>query len=151
MIGYSLGMRHLSSILVLGALLASCKAEDKPAPAEAPTTPASVPAAPAAAPAATPTAPAEPAEPAAPEPSTPQEMELALKAAMVAGKDAEVIKYCEMLGVKPGSGDGQMPLGCALASCRSGQADKAKMWATGLPKALRKQAITICMANKVVL
>jgi len=93
--------------------------------------------------------------PAAPEPTTPEEIDAARKNAMLAGKDADVIKYCEMAGIKGlgegGKGDGQSQLGCALAACRLDQADKAKAWAKGLPKALKDQANKICLANKVVL
>lgn len=115
---------------------------------------------PASQPAATPTSPpAQPAAteaaPAAPEPTTPEEIDAARKNAMMAGKDADVIKYCEMAGIKGlgegGKGDGQAQLGCALAACRSDQADKAKAWAKGLPKALKDQANKICLASKVVL
>jgi hypothetical protein len=100
------------------------------------------------------TPPAETA-PAAPEPTTPEEIDAARKNAMLAGKDADVIKYCEMAGIKGigegGKGDGQAQLGCALAACRLDQGDKAKAWAKGLPKALKDQANKICLANKVVL
>jgi len=99
--------------------------------------------------------PAEAQPPAAPEPTTPEEIDAARKNAMLAGKDADVIKYCEMAGIKGlgegGKGDGQAQLGCALAACRSNQADKAKAWAKGLPKALKDQANKICLASKVVL
>ena len=115
---------------------------------------------PASQPTAAPTSP--PAQPqpteaatAAPEPTTPEEIDAARKNAMMAGKDADVIKYCEMAGIKGlgegGKGDGQAQLGCALAACRSDQADKAKAWAKGLPKALKDQANKICLASKVVL
>ena len=60
-------------------------------------------------------------------------------------------KAFEMAGIKADTGDGQAPLGCALAACRLGHAEKAKAWAAKLPKELKKQANTICMANKVVL
>lgn len=124
----------------------SSEPESEPAAQPAPTQPAATPA---------PTpAPAE-ATPAAPEPTTPEEIEAARKNAMLAGKDADVIKYCEMAGIKGlgegGKGDGQAQLGCALAACRSDQADKAKAWAKGLPKALKEQANKICLASKVVL
>jgi hypothetical protein len=102
-----------------------------------------------------PTAPApeEPAatEPAAPEPSTPEEIDLALKSAMVEGRDLDVLKYCELAGIEPGKGDGQAQLGCALAACRTEQAEKARMWSKGLPKPLLKQAAQICLANQIAL
>ncbi len=118
--------------------------ESEPAAQPAPTQPA-----------ATPTPAPSEATPAAPEPTTPEEIDAARKNAMMAGKDADVIKYCEMAGIKGlgegGKGDGQAQLGCALAACRSDQADKAKAWAKGLPKALKDQANKICLASKVVL
>ena len=138
---------------LLAAFAISCKSggdkprsepESEPAAQPAPTQPAATP---------TP-APAE-ATPAAPEPTTPEEIDAARKNAMMAGKDADVIKYCEMAGIKGlgegGKGDGQAQLGCALAACRLDQSDKAKAWAKGLPKALKEQANKICLANKVVL
>lgn len=143
-------MRALVIALSLGLALAACKAEEKkpdptPASAEpaAPATPFVPPAE-----AAAPTAPAEP------EPTTPAEIEEARKKAMLEGRDADVIKYCELAGVTTDSGDGQAALGCALAACRLGDpasAEKAKAWAKKLPKALKQQANQICMANKVVL
>jgi hypothetical protein len=136
------------------AFVLSCKSgSDKPR-SEPAAEPASQPA-----PAPAQPAPAQPApaaaQPAAPEPTTPEEIDAARKNAMLAGKDADVIKYCELEGIKGlgegGKGDGQAQLGCALAACRSNQADKAKAWAKGLPKALKDQANKICLASKVVL
>ncbi len=138
-------------------LAISCKSSaDKPR-SEPETEPASQPAASQPPPAQPPPSQMQPAEapPAAPEPTTPEEIDAARKNAMLAGKDADVIKYCEMAGIKGigegGKGDGQAQLGCALAACRSNQADKAKAWARGLPKLLKEQANKICLANKVVL
>jgi hypothetical protein len=141
----------LASLFLTTAI--SCKSGgDKPRSepeAEPASQPTATPTPPPAQPAATETAPA------APEPTTPEEIDAARKNAMMAGKDADVIKYCEMAGIKGlgegGKGDGQAQLGCALAACRSDQADKAKAWAKGLPKALKDQANKICLASKVVL
>jgi hypothetical protein len=147
-------MQRTGRCLLLIMLAISCKSgEDKPR-AEPAAEPASQP--PPAQPAQLPPPQAETPPPAAgPEPTTPEEIETARKAAMLAGKDADVIKYCEMAGIKGlgdgGKGDGQAQLGCALAACRSDQADKAKAWAKGLPKLLKDQANKICLANKVVL
>lgn len=151
---YSRRMLRTASLLFLFAI--SCKSGgDKPR-----SEPESEPAAqqpPASQPAPTPPPATPPAEtaPATPEPTTPEEIDAARKNAMMAGKDADVIKYCEMAGIKGigegGKGDGQSQLGCALAACRLDQADKAKAWAKGLPKALKDQANKICLANKVVL
>jgi hypothetical protein len=146
--------------LVLCSLFAiSCKSGgDKPRsePETEPSSPPPATSQPATAPT-TPPAQTQPAptEPAAPEPTTPEEIDAARKNAMLAGKDADVIKYCEMQGIKGlgegGKGDGQAQLGCALAACRLNQADKAKAWAKGLPKPLKEQANKICLASKVVL
>lgn len=145
------------SLVLLAMLAISCKSSaDKPR-SETETEPASQPAASQPPPAQPPPSQMQPAEapPAAPEPTTPEEIDAARKNAMLAGKDADVIKYCEMAGIKGigegGKGDGQAQLGCALAACRSNQADKAKAWARGLPKLLKEQANKICLANKVVL
>lgn len=152
-------MRHTPRCIPLILLVAvSCKSGDKKPSPEPATEPASQPPAAQPAPAEPPpTAPADPAAaaPAAPEPTTPEEIDAARKNAMLAGKDADVIKYCEMAGIKGlgegGKGDGQSQLGCALAACRLNQPDKAKAWAKGLPKPLKEQANKICLASKVVL
>jgi hypothetical protein len=95
--------------------------------------------------------PEAPAEPAAPEPKTPAEIDLALKTAMVEGRDLDVIKYCEMDAIANSKNNTQTFLGCTLAACRAHQAEKARSWSVGLPKALKKQAIQVCMANDVIL
>lgn len=149
-------MRHIPRCFALILAFAiSCKSGDDRPRSEPAAEPASQP--PAAQPAPAQPPPAEPAAtaPAAPEPTTPEEIDAARKNAMLAGKDADVIKYCEMAGIKGlgegGKGDGQAQLGCALAACRLNQGDKAKAWARGLTKALKEQANKICLANKVVL
>jgi hypothetical protein len=146
-------LRLLLAVPVMFAL--ACKSgADKPR-SEPAAEPASQPAPTAAQPAPAQPPPAAEAPPAAPEPTTPAEIDAARKNAMLAGKDADVIKYCEMAGIKGlgegGKGDGQAQLGCALAACRSNQEDKAKAWAKGLPKLLKEQANKICLASKVVL
>ena len=144
----------LASLVVTTAV--SCKSGGDKSRSETESEPAAQ-QPPAAQPAPTPPPTTPPAEtaPATPEPTTPEEIDAARKNAMMAGKDADVIKYCEMAGIKGigegGKGDGQAQLGCALAACRLDQADKAKAWAKGLPKALKDQANKICLANKVVL
>lgn len=148
--------RTARSLLCLMFVISCKSGSDKPRSEPATDSPSQP------APAAAQPAPAQPppvAEPApaaaAPEPTTPEEIDAARKNAMLAGKDADVIKYCEMAGIKGlgegGKGDGQAQLGCALAACRSNQPDKAKAWAKGLPKALKDQANKICLASKVVL
>ena len=144
-------MRLIRACLVTSLLFVACKSEKETPPAA---DPAPEPAKP---PQQFTPPPTEPVatEPAKPEPTTPEEIETARKEAMLAGKDEDVIKYCEMAGIKGigdgGKGDGQAQLGCALAACRVDQADKAKAWAKGLPKLLKDQANKICLANKVVL
>ena len=91
--------------------------------------------------------------PPAPEPTTPAEIDAARKQAMIDGRDKDVIRFCEMAKVDPADkkADPQVLLGCALASCRIGDADKAKAWAKPLPKVLKDQANKICMASNVAL
>lgn len=143
-------MRHkLVAALVgigLSCGLAACKEEPpRPPPADEPE-PAAVVQSPA-----TPTAaPAVPdAEPPRPEPTTPAELEMARKQAMVDGRDRDVIKYCEMSQFDPKKADPQALLGCSLAACRVGDLDKSKAWAANLPKPLKDQQIKICQANAV--
>jgi hypothetical protein len=95
--------------------------------------------------------PVKPAPVAMPEPTTPAEIDVARKQAMVDGRDRDVIKYCEMSKVDVDKTDPQVLLGCALASCRIGEVDKARMWSKTLPKPLKDQAIKICLANQVPL
>jgi hypothetical protein len=90
-----------------------------------------------------------------PDPTTPEEIDAARKKAMIAGRDKDVIRFCE-LGKIDENSDPQASLGCTLAACRIMQADKAQAWAKGLrknakDKPLLEQAIKTCMANKVTL
>ena len=85
-----------------------------------------------------------------PDPSKPESVHEARKQAMILGRDKEVIRFCEMGKVDEKS-DPQARLGCALAACRLKEADKAKMWAKGLEKALFEQANKVCVANTVTL
>jgi hypothetical protein len=97
-------------------------------------------------------------EPPDPEPTTPDEIDKARKKAMIAGKDKDVIRFCEM-GKLSEATDPQVTLGCTLAACRINDADKAKTWAAYIVKSkkakdakpLFEQAVKTCMANKVVL
>ena len=108
--------------------------EPKPAPKAAPVERAPEP-------------PPEAEPPAAPEPSTPEEIELARKAALMEGRDVDALKYCELAGIEAGKSDEQALLGCALAACRGKDLDKARAWAKGLGKDLLKEAKKICRAN----
>lgn len=132
-------------ILTLGvtALIACSGKEDgKPEPRSEPKKEAPKPAA--APPAAQP-----PEEPNKPEPQTPEEIELARKAAMMEGRDKDAYKYCGMAGIKAGESDEQALLGCALVACRIKEVDQAREWASKLGKPLMKQAKKICKANGV--
>src|SRR5262245_45024042 len=121
---------YLRFVTACALVMVACKGEPEPAPPEpssneqpAPTQPA---------PPASPPPETKPAEPNQPESTTPKEPEkpedidLARKQAMLEGRDADVIKYCEMQGVTDGKSDPQVLLGCALAACRINQADKAR-------------------------
>ena len=137
----------LASLLVLGLAALGCvssepektpKQESKPKPKPAPEPPAAAP------------SPAQPVAAVAskdPEPTTPEEIELARKAALMEGRDKDALKYCGMAGIEAGKSDEQALLGCALAACRGKDMDKARGWAKGLGKDLLKQAKAICRAN----
>jgi hypothetical protein len=88
-----------------------------------------------------------------PEPTTPEEVDIARKKAMIDGRDVDVVRFCEMAKIDIDKGDAQVLLGCTLAACRLNAVDKAKAWVKGVAKSkpLFEQAIKTCMANKVVL
>jgi hypothetical protein len=93
-----------------------------------------------------------------PEPTTADEIDKARKKAMIAGKDKDVIRFCEM-GKPSEKTDPQVMLGCTLAACRIKDEEKAKAWAqliakykdAKMSKPLFDQAVKTCMANQVVL
>jgi hypothetical protein len=137
-------MSRLILSLAIALSLIACDSESKPAAKK------SEPVAkepPAAAPA--PVAVEPPAEEKEPEPSTPEEIELARKAALMEGRDKDAFKYCKMAGIESGKSDSQALLGCALAACRIKDVEQARAWAADLPKALEQQAKKICKANGV--
>ena len=84
-----------------------------------------------------------------PEPTTPEEIEMARKKALLEGREKDAIKYCEMAGMEAGKSDPQALLGCAIAACRIKEVDKAREWSKALPAPLMKQAKQICAANHV--
>lgn len=84
-----------------------------------------------------------------PEPTTPEEIEMARKKALLEGREKDAIKYCEMAGMEAGKSDPQALLGCAIAACRIKDVDRARAWSKELPKPLMKQAKQICAANRV--
>ncbi len=90
--------------------------------------------------------------PAAPEPTTPEEIEVARKQAMIDGRDKDVIKYCEQ-GTLDAKTDPQVYLGCTLAACRIKEEDKARAWGKGVAKSrpLLEQAKKVCLANNIAL
>jgi len=90
--------------------------------------------------------------PADPEPTTPEEIDIARKKAMIEGRDKDVIKYCEQ-GKLDDKTDAQVYMGCTLAACRINEADKAREWGKSLAKSkpLMDQARKVCLANKVTL
>ncbi len=93
--------------------------------------------------------PPKPKEAEEPEPTTPEEIEMARKKALLEGREKDAIKYCEMAGMEAGKSDPQALLGCAIAACRIKEVEKARAWSKGLPKPLMKQAKQICAANRV--
>jgi hypothetical protein len=135
---------NIVSLVVAAALVACVSDEPKPSPKQEPTRAP----APAAVPAAEP--PVE-AKPPAPEPTTPEEIDLARKTALLEGRDKDAFKYCGMAGVSADTSDEQVLLGCAIAACRIKQVDQARAWAQPLSKPLMQQAKQICKANGVPL
>lgn len=136
-------------ILPLGvAALIACNGEEDGKPEPEPKKEAPKPAA---APVAEPPTAQPPEEPKQPEPQTPEEIELARKAALMEGRDKDAYKYCGMAGIKSGESDEQALLGCALAACRVKEVDQAREWASSLSRPLMKQAKKICRAIGVPL
>lgn len=90
--------------------------------------------------------------PADPEPTTPEEIDIARKKAMIEGRDKDAIRFCEMGNVDDKS-DPQVLLGCTLSACRINEVEKARAWSKGVAKSkpLLDQAIKTCLANKVTL
>ncbi len=98
---------------------------------------------------------AKPAKPPEPEPTTPAEIDKAFKQAMIAGRDKDVLKYCDMLKLDDKSNP-QSLMGCALSACRSKDADTAKRYAGQMSvsktgKALLVQVQKVCVSNNVAL
>lgn len=85
-----------------------------------------------------------------PDPSKPDEVEKARKTAMQLSRHKDVVRFCEMAKIDE-KADPQARLGCALAACNLKEADKAKMWAKGIEKALFEQAIKVCTPLGVTL
>jgi len=128
--------------------LAKRKAEmDKQAKAEEPP--------PKAAPAPTELKPADtpkaaPKEAAGPEPTTPEELDKALKQAMIDGRDKDVIKYCNQLAIDDKTNP-QSLLGCTLSACRTKDGDAAHKFSKPLQKQYRDAATRVCAQAQIVL
>ncbi len=148
---YPSGMRsNLFIALIVFAMIGACggeksepapkpdKKEVQPAPAKEPAPP----------PAKEPAADNTDEVPAAPDPTTPKEIELARKAAMMDGRLKDAVKFCQLGGFESNP---QEVLACTLAACRTDKSDLARKWAKPLPKALMKQAVKICQASNVFL
>jgi hypothetical protein len=92
----------------------------------------------------------KPKPPPEPEPTTPAEIDMARKKAMIEGRVDDSIKYCDMLKLDDKS-DPQVLLGCTLAACRKNDVDRAKTWSKPLEKAFLTEAKKVCLANKVTI
>lgn len=85
-----------------------------------------------------------------PDPTDKKAVDEARKLAMIKSRYKDVIRFCEMGKIDEKS-DQQARFGCALAACNMKEADKAKMWAKGIEKALFDQAIKVCTPLGVTL
>lgn len=85
-----------------------------------------------------------------PDPSNPEDVHRARKEAMMLKRYADVVRFCEMGKIDEKS-DQQARFGCALAACNLKEADKARMWAKGIERALLEQAIKVCTPAGVTL
>ena len=152
-------MKHVIAIALV--LLAACgkSGEDagreelaRTAAAQAATNPQPAAPTPAATQAA-PTAPPPAATPAAapePEPTTPAELDHALKQAMIDGRDKDVLKYCDMSKLDAKSNP-QTLLGCTLSACRTKDVDTARRYSKSLARAYLDEAKKVCAADQVAL
>ncbi len=91
----------------------------------------------------------------APDPTNAADLDKAFKQAMIAGKDKDVLHYCELLKLDDKSNI-QSLMGCTLSACRTKDADTAKKYVGLLPStkdgnALRDQAKKICGSSGVPL
>jgi hypothetical protein len=98
---------------------------------------------------------AKPAKPPEPDPTTPAELDKAFKQAMIDGREKDVLHYCEMLKLDDKSNP-QSLMGCALAACRSKDADTVKRYVAPLSasktgKQLLVQVKKVCLSNNVSL
>jgi hypothetical protein len=91
-------------------------------------------------------------QPAAPmvDPTTPEELDHALKQAMIDGRDKDVLHLCDLgkLDTDP-KANPQSLLGCTLSACRIKDADTAKQYSKALPKLLMDQAKRVCSTSKI--
>ena len=85
-----------------------------------------------------------------PEPTTPEELDKALKQAMIDGRDKDVIKYCNQLTIDDKTNP-QSLLGCTLSACRTKDADSAHKFSKPLQKQYRDAATRVCAQAQIVL
>lgn len=93
---------------------------------------------------------AKPVKEPEPEPTTPEQLDHALKQAMIDGRDKDVLRYCEMSKLDDKSNP-QTALGCTLSACRIKDQDTARRYAKPLAKAYLDQAKRVCATNQVTL
>ena len=91
---------------------------------------------------------AKPAKEPEPEPTTPEQLDHALKQAMIDGRDKDVLRFCEMSKFDD-KANPQALLGCTLSACRIKDEDQARRYAKPLAKAYLDQARRVCQANQV--
>ncbi|HEY4241234.1 MAG TPA: hypothetical protein VGM88_15530 [Kofleriaceae bacterium] len=83
-----------------------------------------------------------------PDPTTPAELDHALKQAMIDGRDKDVLRFCDLSKFDAKSNP-QSLLGCTLSACRTKDADTAKRYAAPLAKAYMDEARKVCLSDGV--
>jgi hypothetical protein len=83
-----------------------------------------------------------------PDPTTPEELDKALKQAMIDQRDKDVLRFCDMSKLDAKSNP-QSVLGCTLSACRTKDADTAHKYSALLTKEYRDAATRVCMQNQV--
>nr|HEX4314693.1 hypothetical protein [Kofleriaceae bacterium] len=93
-------------------------------------------------------------QPAAPmvDPTTPEELDHALKQAMIDGRDKDVLHLCDLgkLDTDP-KANPQSLLGCTLSACRIKNEELAHRYSGPLKKDYRDAATKVCIQNSVSL
>lgn len=93
---------------------------------------------------------AKPVKEPEPEPTTPEQLDHALKQAMIDGRDKDVLRYCEQSKLDDKSNP-QTLLGCTLSACRIKDQDTARRYAKPMTKKYLDQAVRVCAANQISL